>query len=41
MGESRRSDWIGVSVTWNNPAAPLDETKFIGLMGRLIGLMKQ
>jgi beta-lactamase class A len=33
--------WIAVSTTWNNPAAPLDEAKFIALMGRLTALMKQ
>ncbi|HEY5722858.1 MAG TPA: serine hydrolase [Allosphingosinicella sp.] len=33
--------WIAVSATWNDPAAPLDEAKFIGLMGRLVALMRE
>lgn len=33
--------WIALSATWNNPAAPLDETRFIALMGRLVALMRE
>lgn len=38
---NKAGTWIAVSTTWNNQAAPLDEAKFIALMGRLIALMKQ
>jgi beta-lactamase class A len=38
---NKAGKWIAVSTTWNDPAAPLDEAKYIGLMGRLIALMKQ
>jgi hypothetical protein len=37
---NREGRWIALSATWNNAAAPLDETKFIGLLGRLVALMK-
>ena len=33
--------WIALSSTWNNPAAPLDEGRFIALMGRLVALMRE
>ena len=38
---NRAGRWIAVSTSWNNPAAPLDEAKFIALMSRLIALMKE
>jgi len=37
---SREGRWIGLSVTWNNEAAPLDEGRFIALVGRLVALMR-
>lgn len=38
----RRRDggWLAVSGTWNNPAAGLEETRFIALMQRLVSLLK-
>jgi hypothetical protein len=38
----RRRDgkWMALSGTWNNPAAPLEDTRFVALMQRLAMLMK-
>jgi beta-lactamase class A len=33
--------WIALSVTWNNPAAPLDEAKFVALVSRLVATMRE
>jgi beta-lactamase class A len=38
--KSREGRWMALSATWNDAAAPLDEARFIALMGRLVGLMK-
>ena len=39
--KNKAGRWIAVSTTWNNSAEPLDEAKFIALMGRLIALMRK
>jgi beta-lactamase class A len=37
---SREDRWMALSVTWNNQAAPLDETRFVALIARLVALMR-
>jgi beta-lactamase class A len=37
---SRAGAWHAVAGTWNNPAAPLDEPRFIGLMTRAVRLVR-
>lgn len=39
--KSREGRWMAVSAAWNDAAAPLEEARFIALMSRLVGLMKQ
>jgi hypothetical protein len=38
----RRTDggWRAVSASWNNPAAPVDEARFIDLVTRLVALQR-
>jgi beta-lactamase class A len=36
----RTGRWIAFSTTWNNPAAALDEAKFVALIGRMVALMR-
>jgi beta-lactamase class A len=36
----RSGEWRAVSASWNNPAAALEEGKFVGLVGRLVALQK-
>jgi beta-lactamase class A len=38
--KTRSGRWLAVSATWNNPAAALDEPRFVALMSRLLSLMK-
>jgi hypothetical protein len=38
--QSRDGRWFALSGTWNNPAAPLEETRFVALMQRLAMLTK-
>ncbi len=38
--KARSGRWLAVSATWNNPAAPLDEPRFVALASRLLTLMK-
>lgn len=37
---NRAGAWHVVAGTWNNPAAPLDEPRFIGLMTRAVRLVR-
>lgn len=37
---NREGRWLGVSATWNNAGAALEEARFVALMSRLVGLMK-
>lgn len=37
---NRAGAWHAVSASWNNPAAPLDEARFIGLVGRALQLLR-
>lgn len=37
---SKQDRWMALSVTWNNATAPLDEPRFIALVGRLVALMR-
>jgi beta-lactamase class A len=37
---NRAGDWHVIAGTWNNPAAPLDEPRFIGLMTRAVRLVR-
>ena len=37
---NRAGAWHVVTGTWNNPAAPLDEQRFIGLMARAVQLVR-
>lgn len=37
---SRAGAWHVVTGSWNNPAAPLDEARFIGLMARAVQLVR-
>jgi hypothetical protein len=37
---SKSGRWMALSLTWNNPAATLDEPRFIALVGRLVALMR-
>ncbi|HMG47580.1 MAG TPA: serine hydrolase [Allosphingosinicella sp.] len=36
----RRGSWYVVTGTWNNPAAPLEESRFIGLMTRAVQIVR-
>ena len=38
--KTRSGRWIAVSATWNNPAAALDEPRFVALMSRLLTLLR-
>lgn len=38
--QSATGDWFILSASWNNINAPLDESKFFGLVGRTIELIK-
>lgn len=35
-----KGDWYAVSMSWCNPAAPLQETTFFGLMGTLLRMIR-
>jgi len=35
---TRAGEWLAVTGTWNNPAAPVEESRLIGLMARAIHL---
>ena len=37
---NRAGQWHVVTGSWNNPAAPIDETRFAGLMARLVALLR-
>ena len=37
---TRAGGWHAVSVSWNNPKAPLDEQKFVALMNRAVSLIR-
>ena len=39
--QSKSGRWYGVTGSWNNTAAPVDNAKFVGLMQRLIDLVAQ
>ena len=36
----KNGEWRVVTATWNDPAAAVDEAKFVGLVGRLVALQK-
>ncbi|HEX8572347.1 MAG TPA: serine hydrolase [Allosphingosinicella sp.] len=38
--KTREGRWLAVSAIWNNATEPLEEEKFVALMGRLVGLMR-
>jgi beta-lactamase class A len=38
--QNRAGAWYVVTVTWNNPDAPLDENRFFGLSGRALQLVR-
>jgi len=38
--QSRAGAWYVVAGSWNNPAAPLDDQRFIGLMARAVQLVR-
>ncbi|HLL30527.1 MAG TPA: serine hydrolase, partial [Allosphingosinicella sp.] len=38
--KTRSGRWMAISATWNNEAAALDEARFIGLMSRLVALLR-
>ncbi|HEX8528321.1 serine hydrolase [Allosphingosinicella sp.] len=38
--KTRSGRWMAVSATWNDPAAPLDEPRFVALMSRLVTLLR-
>ena len=35
LGQRKDGQWVAISGTWNNPAAPVDDTAFALLMTRL------
>jgi beta-lactamase class A len=37
---SRAGRWMALSVIWNDPAAPVDETRFVALVSRLVATMR-
>ena len=37
---SRGGEWFAVSGTWNDPAAPVDEARFVALMQRALNLVR-
>jgi hypothetical protein len=37
---NRAGAWHVVTGSWNNPAAPVDEARFTGLMGRALALVR-
>ena len=37
---TRAGAWHVVTGSWNNPAAPIEEARFIGLMGRAVQLLR-
>lgn len=39
--QSRAGRWYGVTGSWNNASAPVDNAKFVGLMQRLVDLVAQ
>jgi hypothetical protein len=38
--KTRQGRWLAVTATWNDEAAPLDESRFAALMSRLVSLMR-
>jgi beta-lactamase class A len=39
--QDRAGVWHAISGSWNDPAAPLDEARFVGLMTRAVQLVRQ
>ena len=37
---NRAGNWYAVSGSWNNSAAPLEDSRFVGLMGRALQLLR-
>ncbi|MES2173535.1 MAG: serine hydrolase [Pseudomonadota bacterium] len=41
LAQARNGRWYGVSASWNNPAARLDEPKLVALMTRALNLLAE
>lgn len=41
LAQARNGRWYGVSASWNNPAARLDEPKLVALMTRALNLLSE
>jgi len=41
LAQARDGDWYALSASWNNPAARVDEPRFVALMTRALNLLAQ
>jgi hypothetical protein len=41
LAQARDGDWYALSASWNNPAARVDEPRFVALMTRALNLLPQ
>ena len=41
LAQRQDGDWYALSASWNNPAAPVDEARFVALVTRALNLLAQ